>query len=1156
MHCGAQTYTTWTQSSIVKYPLNGVGQPTGIGRVTHFAFHPTDPKTIWATSASGGLWKTTTEGQYWFNVNTDFFPWTTKMSCIVVDYSNPNTLYIGTGDTDYQAWWGGKRGVWKSTNGGSTWSQQVNAISSNIINRMIMHPTTNTTLLAAVDNGVWKSTNGGSTWTQTLNATTMRDVVMKPSVGGSNTVYACSDTRFWISNDYGNTWSEKAVAEGISSLDGGSFESMRLATPSVGASLRIGVSKANDNYVYLLAHQGNTRTFAGLFRSTNSGTSFTRQSAAADPPTVAQPNILAYAPDGAESGSQGGYNLCITVHPNNANTVFIGSHSVWKSTDGGVNWINRSCWYCGGTDGLHTDLHYLMFSPHYTSPYKLYIAGDGGIARTMDNNDHVWEVCSDGLAATEYGSFGQNKLYKELYLGGTQDNGLQFYWDKNITTIGGGDYYEDFEFDEFDQTLMYADQRYQKYNFDMSGGQSSTGTWATKDNLGNDLTTPTNNAGASPKYFTSPANTNVMFAYKTKVWITQNLKTPTPVWTEMALANGGNAEYKHGAASRVNQDLMYLVRRDNNIFRCDNALAATPTFITLPFPTGASSNNEGLVEAHHTNQNIVWVGLGDRVYKSTNKGGAWTNITNNLPGIGIRKIIHDRFSTNDAVYVATASGVYYTDNSMANWILFSRGMPTLADITDMDIYNDGTANSVLRVATYGRGIWQAELYSPTPRIPTADFVIYSTQQTIGGNQSPTNPCNTYYMLSDRSTGQPTSWSWNITPAAGFVYVNESNATSRNPSIQLTQSGLFTITQTVTNAQGSSNYSSTIRYFQLAVAAACTPTVTDHYGGGYGLGISGVSFVDINNNTGLTSSYVDYTCTKNAVVTTGVTYPITIKGGDLNFGDKVIAWIDYNNDGDFLDAGERVYYDPTTAFVHNGSITIPTTGVLLNTPIRMRVAGYDNWKTNTTDPCVIGSYDGFPGTYNEIEDYAIMIITPPPLPVELISFRAVLESPAVKLIWETAIEKNVSHFMIEKTSNNSNVWTLVDQVKSKGNNSITSYFCYDPSPVIGHNYYRLRTIDNDGTASISKTIDIDLSKQAEFKIWPVPVNQVLSIYIDIDIDIHRDQILLIRDISGKEIMKTSFNGNSTSIDVSKFATGIYFLELNAGGEKRVQKFIKQ
>ena len=638
----AQTYTTWTQSSIIKYPLNGVGQPTGIGRVTHFAYHPTDPKTMWATSASGGLWKTTTEGEYWYQLNTDFFPWSTKMSCIVVDYNNPNILYIGTGDTDYHYWWVGGRGVWKSTNGGATWTQLTNAISGMLVNRMVMSPFNTNTLLAATFNGIWKSTDAGATWTQTLNIASpegMRDVVLKPTEGGSNTVYACSDQRFWVSNDMGNTWTARAAAEGLVASDGAAF-----------GSLRIGVSKANDNIVYVLAHQSNTRTYAGLFRSANSGTTFTRNSMASDPPTAAQPNILAYAPNGAESGSQGGYNLCITVHPNNANTVYIGSHSVWKSTDAGVTWINRSCWYCGGSNGLHTDLHYLMFSPHYSAPYKLYIAGDGGMARTWDNNDNNWESCSDGLAATEYASYGQNHLYKELYLGGTQDNGLQFYWNRDVTTIGGGDYYDDFESDEFNQTFMYADQRYDKYTFDMAGGESTVGqgNWATKDNFGVDLTTPTDNTGNSPKYIISPANTNLAFAYKNKVWITQTLKGTT-VWKEMPLTNAGNSEYRHGAASRVDANLFYMVRRDNSIFRSDNATAATPTFTTLPFPAGAFSNNEACMEAHRTDANIVWVTLGNRVYKSINKGANWTNLTGSLPNVGIKKIMHDRFSTNDAV---------------------------------------------------------------------------------------------------------------------------------------------------------------------------------------------------------------------------------------------------------------------------------------------------------------------------------------------------------------------------------------------------------------------------------------------------------------------------------------------------------------------------
>ncbi|MDB5272120.1 MAG: hypothetical protein JWO58_487 [Chitinophagaceae bacterium] len=1131
----AQTYTTWTQSSIIKFPLNGVGQPTGIGRVTHFAFHPTDPKTIWATSASGGLWKTTTEGQYWFQLNTDMFPWVTKMSCVVVDYTNPNILYIGTGDTDYQAWWyNNPRGVWKSTDGGATWAQSSTNLGNTLVNRMIMSGTNNNVLLAAAYNGVWKSTNAGTSWTQTLTTTGMRDVVMKPTAGGSNTVYACSDTQFWVSTDFGATWTAKAAAAGLSSPDGGAF-----------GSLRIGVSKANDNVVYVLAYQNTTRTFAGLFRSTNSGNNFILQSDAANPPTAGQPNILAYDPTGAESGSQGGYNLCITVHPNDANIVYIGSHSVWKSTNAGVSWINRSCWYCGGSNGLHTDIHYLLFSPHYTSPYQLYVCCDGGMARTTDTNDNVWEVCSDGLAATEYYSYGQDKLYKEQYLGGTQDNGLQYYWNRDVTTIGGGDYGDDFEFDEFDQTLAYGDRRFSKYTFDMAGGQSSQGSWATTDNLGNDLT-PNN-----LQFFTSPANTNLMFAYDNKVWNTQNLKAATPVWKEMVIANAAASGYKHGSASRVDQNLMYVVRSDNNIYRSNNATAATPTFTTLPFPGGASANNDAHLEAHNTNVNIVWVTLGNRVYKSTNQGAAWTNITGTLPNSGIRKIISDRYSANDGVYVAMAPGVYYRDNTMADWILFSRGMPTLADISDMDMYNDGTASSVLRVATFGRGIWQAELYKSTPVPPTADFVIYNTQQTIGGNQLPKDPCNNYYALHDLSTGQPTSWSWSITPAAGITYVNQTSSTSQNPMIQVTTSGEYTVTETVTNANGTSSTTNTIRYFKLAVPPACTPIVTDTYGGGYGLGISGVQFSDINNNTGLTSSYVDYTCTQTAVVYQGSTYPLTVKGGSLNGGDNIIVWIDYNNDGDFLDAGEQVYNGPVGAYVHNANVTIPTgTSVVLNTPLRMRVAGYDNWKAKTTNPCI-------DNVYNEIEDYAILIKTLVTTPVDLLSFYGTLESPAVKLQWITAHEKDLNYFVIEKTTEGSSSWTFVDELKAKGTDgNLSTYFCYDPTPSNSVNYYRLKAYDNDGTLSQSRIIVVDLKGQYDFTLWPIPALEIVSVMINVDLSVNRDQTLSIRDITGKELLKTNFTENLTSLNIKSLVPGTYIAEVTAGGKVMTKKFIKQ
>ena len=502
-----------------------------------------------------------------------------------------------------------------------------------------------------------------------------------------------------------------------------------------------------------------------------------------------------------------------------------------------------------------------------------------------------------------------------------------------------------------------------------------------------------------------------------------------------------------------------------------------------------------------------------------------------------------------------ASGVYYRDNSMADWIVFSRGMPTVADITDMDMFNDGTANSVIRVSTYGRGIWQAELYKATPQPPLSDFVIYGTQQTVGGNQAPKDPCNAYYALHDLSTGQPTSWSWSITPATGFTYVNQTSSTSRNPMLQITQSGEYMVSLTVTNAQGTSTTTNSIRYFKLNVNPACTPTVTDHYGRTFALGISGVQFSDINNNTGFTSSYVDYTCTKTAVVYEGTTYPLTVNTSNSNGGDNIVVWIDYNNDGDFTDAGERVYNGPTGAYLHSANVTIPT-GAVLNTPIRMRVAGYDNWKAKTTDPCIVGSYDGVPGTYNEIEDYAILIKQLTPTPVDLLSFYATLENPAVKLQWITAHEKDLSYFVIEKSTEGSSSWSLVDDHKAKGvNGSMTTYFCYDPHPSNGVNYYRIKAYDKDGTLSKSNTIVVDLTGRYEFNLWPVPAQDILNVMIQVDVSVNQDQTLVIRDLTGKEVLKTNFRAHITSVSIKDLPAGTYIAELMTAGKVLTKKFIK-
>src|SRR5205085_9851997 len=103
----------------------------------------------------------------------------------------------------------------------------------------------------------------------------------------------------------------------------------------------------------------------------------------------------------------------------------------------------------------------------------------------------------------------------------------------------------------------------------------------------------------------------------------------------------------------------------------------------------------------------------NRIYKSTDKGATWTNISANYNFTNILKIYHDDYSTDESVYIGSSMGVWYRNNTMNNWLNYSAGLPTIANINDLMLYNDGTGASKLRVSYYGRGVWESGLNKAT-----------------------------------------------------------------------------------------------------------------------------------------------------------------------------------------------------------------------------------------------------------------------------------------------------------------------------------------------------------------------------------------------------------------------------------------------------------
>ena len=196
------------------------GGYSGIGRINCIEFHPTDANTFWVGSPSGGIWRTTDGGTSWTILNNNEVVLGVSDIAITSDYSTSSTLYIATGDRDGGSMWslsGGQpadntsAGVFKSTNGGATWSATglTSSQTGSKIYSLLIHPTNNNILIASTHAGIYKTTDAGVNWTKTSNDPS-RNLVFKP--GDPSVIYGVEiysgDQWFQMSTNTGDTWSE------------------------------------------------------------------------------------------------------------------------------------------------------------------------------------------------------------------------------------------------------------------------------------------------------------------------------------------------------------------------------------------------------------------------------------------------------------------------------------------------------------------------------------------------------------------------------------------------------------------------------------------------------------------------------------------------------------------------------------------------------------------------------------------------------------------------------------------------------------------------------------------------------------------------------------------------------------------------------------
>ncbi len=707
----------------------------GIGRVNVVAVDPVNPSVIYIGSPAGGIWKSMDGGSTWMQPTTDKLP-SIGVSAIVIDYTNTNIIYIGTGDGDGTDTY--SNGVLKSTDGGMTWvptGLSFALTQARKVCKMLIDPLNPQMIYAATNTGLFKTINGGTNWTN-IRPGFFRDIEFKP--GNSQVIYACG-TSFEKTEDGGQSFT--VITSGLAP----SSDINRLA---------VAVTEADSNYVYVAAGDAVDAGFYGLYRSTDGGNTFTQRSNS--------PNLYGYPINGSDAGGQSWYSMTLSVSPLNKNAVYTGGVNIWYSNDGGITWNINTHWYYGGAyPYVHADQHHMDFVGT-----ALYVGCDGGVFKSNDFGS-TWNDLSAGLTISQLYRIGGSEANPNLIMGGAQDNGCNMLNNGQWTHVLGADGME-VAISPSNPQILFAESQNGGINRSTNGG-------LTVSNITTSITNVESGAWVTP-FSIDPLTSTTLYAGYENVWSSQ---TNGSTWSKISNFNTGNVITALTVAP-ANPDYIYIIK-GNALYKTDNA-GATWTNISAGLPTSGAAAT--YIAVHNIDPEKLWVTFsgilnGSKVYYSDNAGLTWTNESLNLPNIPVNCIAREN-NSDDGLYIGTDLGVYYRNDSLNGWLPFMNNLPNVS-VTELEI---NYAAGKIRAGTYGRGIWESDLYLLS--LPQADFVSDRQHICPGGTIN----------FTDMSIEAYPGWQWS------FPGGNPSSSTQQNPSVAYSAAGNYDVQLIVQNPAGS------------------------------------------------------------------------------------------------------------------------------------------------------------------------------------------------------------------------------------------------------------------------------------------------------------------------------------------------------------------
>ncbi|HKV23605.1 MAG TPA: hypothetical protein VJN93_03350 [Candidatus Acidoferrum sp.] len=713
------------------------------GRVLTVAGVPSQPNTYYFGAVGGGVWKTTDGGNSWDPL-FDKEP-ISSIGAVAVADSDPNVIYVGTGEACIRGNISYGDGVYKSTDAGKTWTN-VGLKDTRHIGAVIIHPTNPDIVFVAAlghaygpntERGIFRTRDGGKTWEKVLyldDRTGGIEVVFDPH--NPHVLFAAmwegwrtpwmlnsggAKDGLYRSNDDGTTWKR---------IEGHGMPEGTLGRISVA------VSGADSNVVYALieAKKG------GLYKSEDGGENWT------------------FVTDDHRFTQRAWYFTHLWADPKNSEGLYIANTGLYESTDGGKSFERLNA--------PHGDHHALWIDPN--NPNRMINGNDGGATISVDGGKN-WTTQNNQPTAQFYHVAADNDFQFRVY-GSQQDNssiGIRTRSDHGAIqegdwdAVGGGEsgYIVP---DPRDSNIVYADDEGPVFTrFDRRTGQAQSIEEWPEDPNGHPASEQKYRYTWTMPILISSHNPDVIYHAAQCVFRSTDAGRN---WTEISKDLTRNDRTKQQDSGGPLTKDQYTVEYYDVVF----SLAESPKnegelwagtddgLVQLTRDGGKNWSNVtpkempewamvSLIEASRFDDGTAYIAVDAHkldnfkpyIFKTSDFGKSWTKIVNGLPGDSYVHAVREDPVRKGLLYAGTETGIWVSFNDGGNWQPLQLNLPT-TPIHDLIVHDDD-----LIVATHGRSFWVLDSLAPlrqaSAAISSEDAHLFTPDTAFRTREGHTNP---------------------------------------------------------------------------------------------------------------------------------------------------------------------------------------------------------------------------------------------------------------------------------------------------------------------------------------------------------------------------------------------------------------------------------